>query len=1069
MRSPSSFAAAGFFAFRSPLLPLDDFVAWSRDLSAADAPDLDAAIAADRSILRARLRAVIARPEVREALFLASPSLDESVAFWEAKPDDERGLKVERTLTRYFARMTGRCTPFGLFAGCSKGAIGERTRFVIGERSTYRRQTRLDMDYVFSLCEALAAEPALRETLVYRPSSSLYRAAGQLRYAEARLADKQREYNLVGIEPTDYLIATLTRATGGARASELIDALVDPEAGIDRDDAAAFVTELVDAQVLVPELHPAVTGAQALDGLIGELAVHPADAARIAHELLVEVRAWLAAHDASPLGVEPARYRAVAERLAGLPVAIDLARLFQVDTVKPAPALELGRDVVDEVARVVTLLHGIAPPRREDALDRFRDAFVRRYEDREVPLGEALDEEAGIGFDTSTAPSADASPLLAGFQFPAVADNPRVAVTARSLLALAKLEQAIATGAREVVLTPEELAPLANPTPPPLPDSFSMIVSLAAASEAALAAGDYRIGWVGISGPSGANLLGRFCHGDPALAADVAAYLQAEEALRPAAVYAEIVHLPEGRLGNLLARPALRAYEIPYLGRSGVPADHQISVEDLMVSVRDGAIVLRSRRLDREVIPRMTTAHNFHNPRNLGVYRFLCAFQAHDTASLGWSWGVLERARFLPRVVVGRCVLAQATWRLEGPQLAALGKLRGAALVLAIRELRRDRGLPRYVEVADGDNTLPIDLDNILAIETFVQLVKARSEVVLQEVFPGHAEACASGPEGRFAHELVIPFTRTAAPKRSSHAARAPVGPRSFAPGTEWLYLRLYGGSGSIDHVLRSVAPAIEELRAAGAFDRWFFIRYSDPAWHLRLRFHGAPERLLGEVVPALERATRALLADGRIYRSELGTYDRELERYGGADGIALAEELFSIDSDAVLAIVQLLEGDAGAEARWRLALRGMDQLLDDLGFSPADKLAVAKLNRAGFGEEFSVGVGLERQLGDRFRSTRKSLEALLDPANDAASDLAPALAVLAERSRKLAPVAAALRDANLDIPLPILAGNYLHMYANRLLRGAHRAHELILHDLLVRLYEGRAARARRAGGGLGP
>ena len=59
----------------------------------------------------------------------------------------------------------------------------------------------------------------------------------------------------------------------------------------------------------------------------------------------------------------------------------------------------------------------------------------------------------------------------------------------------------------------------------------------------------------------------------------VEGHLRAEEALQPDAVFAEVVHLPEnGRTGNVILRPALRAYEIPYLGQSGVPAERQIPV-----------------------------------------------------------------------------------------------------------------------------------------------------------------------------------------------------------------------------------------------------------------------------------------------------------------------------------------------------------------------------------------------------------------------------------------------------------------------------------------------------------
>ena len=87
--------------------------------------------------------------------------------------------------------------------------------------------------------------------------------------------------------------------------------------------------------------------------------------------------------------------------------------------------------------------------------------------------------------------------------------------------------------------------------------------------------------------------------------------LQREEANQPDCVYAEIVHLPESRIGNILMRPVLRKYEIPYLCGTTLSEEFQIPVTDLLVRIEGDKVVLRSKKLNKQVIPRMTTAHNF--------------------------------------------------------------------------------------------------------------------------------------------------------------------------------------------------------------------------------------------------------------------------------------------------------------------------------------------------------------------------------------------------------------------------------------------------------------------------
>jgi thiopeptide-type bacteriocin biosynthesis protein len=1065
---------SGFFALRTPLLPFDELLAWGDGLGAPSAGDdparLEAAVAADRARLRQRLRLIYARPEVREALFVASPDLEQRLELWLREPDGEPGQKVERALVRYLARMAGRATPFGLFAGCSVGTLGNETRLALAERGRYRRHTRLDMDYLVPLTDALARQPGLRPALAFAVNTSLYPTPGRLRYLEVRRNGKGWTHHQVALEAADYLEAVLARAREGATPPALAAALLRAEPDAPQEDADECIRELIDNQALVSELRPAVTGPEP----IGPLAARLRERAGPAAERLVQARQELETLDAGGVGAEPGRHRHIAHLLEALPGEVNLARLFQVDMVKPVEGASLGPAVLAEVQRGVALLHRVARVPHDDPLDRFREAFVARYEGREVPLVEALDPDCGVGFGAPAGAVTDAA-LLDDLKFPE-APARMVPWGQREYALLRKLSEALAGDAAEVVLGPRDLEEMAGPALP-LPDAFAVTAAVAAASEEALAAGEFRVLLQGGSGPSGAPLLGRFCHADPELHEHVEQHLRAEEALEPDAVFAEVVHLPEGRLGNILARPVLRAYEIPYLGRAGVPADRQIPVSDLCVSVSSGLVILRSERLGRRVLPRLTSAHNFRAGQ--GIYAFLCALQAQGTAgALGWSWGPLGEAPFLPRVVSGRLVLSRASWRAEQDELGRLAQARGAARFRAVERWRQARRLPRWVALADGDNELPIDLDNVLAVDTLVELVKGRERATLVELFPGPDQLCARGPEGRFVHELVVPFLRKEEGGRMK-AEKRQEGPsdsscllppssfqkRSFPPGSEWLYVKLHTGPATLDRVLRDVVgPLVETVVRTGAVDRWFFIRYADPDWHLRLRFHGEPARLHAEVLPALEAAADPLLADGRAWRLQIDTYEREVERYGGPEGIVLAELLFHADSEAVLALAGLLAEDARGDARWRLALLGMHLLLADLGLDRDGRRAVLRTVRDSFAAEFHADANLRHQLGARFRTERRSLEALLDLAPGSDSALAAGLEVLRRRSERLAAVMAELRacarSGRLSVPLAGLAASYLHMHANRLLRSAQRAQELVLYDFLWRLCQSQAARA---------
>jgi class I lanthipeptide synthase len=831
-------------------------------------------------------------------------------------------------------------------------------------------------------------------------------------------------------------------------------------------EAEDFVGELLDSQILVSSLSPAITGPEPIHDLIDQLDEHAVT--RPVSRCLEGVRTALEDLDAAGLGAESDRYRGVARRLEDLPTEVELPRLFQVDMDKPAAGATLGPEVLAEIRRGIDVLKRLAGPSRGGPLERFRQEFVERYGDsRTVPLVEVLDEELGIGFEGAR--GSESAPLLEALPLAPPPGETTVSWGASARLLLGKLEEAMTAGAREIELTEKELAPFGPEVAEPLPDAFQVVATLAAVSSEALARGEFRLAFNGLCGPSGARFLGRFCHADETLRQAVEQHLRQEEALEPDALFAEVVHLPRGRLGNVLLRPLLRGHEIPFLGRSGAREERQIPITDLLVTVIGESIVLSSRNLRCRVIPRLTSAHNYLGPGSLGIYHFFGALQAHGVRQgLNWSWGPFEGLSFLPRVTSGRLVLSRARWRVVAQEIEELVRGDVTQRFHAVGRWRFRRRLPRFVMLLDGDNELLVDLDNVLSIDAFLALVRKRPALTLAELFPGPEELCVSGPEGRFVHELVIPFVRRRAvvpqpvPPISQAAAR-----RRFPPGSEWLYAKLYTGTSTADQVLREVVgPVVRGALAGGAADRWFFIRYSDPQWHLRLRLHGEPRRLHREVLPWLQQTVAPWLDSGRIWRLQLDTYEREVERYGGTEGIALAERLAHADSEAVLAIVESLAGDEGAAQRWRLGLCGLDLLLSDLGLESGAKLDLLHRIRESYAREFRAGAGLRKQLADRLRQERSVLEAMLDPGYGADHPLAPGLAALARRSRQLVPIVAELKSREaaqrLTVPLTRLVSSYLHMFVNRLIRSQGRAHELVLYDFLYHLTRSRQARSRQ-------
>jgi lantibiotic biosynthesis protein len=1073
--------SSGFFVLRTPLLPIEEFLRLGSP--AAQEPEVNASGGGDRASARAQLRRWLERPEVKEALWLASPEFLESLALWRTDPESPKGRKLEQALYRYMARMTARATPFGAFAGCSLGEVAGCTRLELGPRSGYRRATRMDMEYLCNLAETMSADPAQRGNFRFRRNTSLHLAADKYHHVRGQWLEGDHVFQLVATDPTPAVDATLLRAASGATAGSLVSSLVESDPEITRQDADVFITRLISSQLLVSELVPPATGVKPVDYMIEQLEQTSASSQAL-HSVAEQLRAL----DQGGLGADLGAYEAIANAVSHLGGEYKPGRFVQVDVIKPSAAVTLSQGLVNDILRAVAMLHSIRADSSQTVFASFQEQFQERYQDREVQLVEALDDEAGIGFENEDNPTSE--PLIAGIDFrPAEAALPDQAEAAenagttepepaRPILAR-RLEALRENQGMVLELDPELLEELKVADPLPLPDAFSAMGACFRGSGR-----EESFHLQSVSGPSGANLVARFCHADESLAQRVQEHLSAEEALSSGgAVFAEIAHLPEGRVGNVVCRPALRQYEIPYLATSGLPAQRQIALSDLTVSLRSGRIVLRSRRLGCEVLPRLTSAHNFTHPRGLKLYKFLCLLQHQGAcAELSWSWGAMEQATFLPRVAMGNIVFSLARWRVTQETAPELFEVRDAdAGDRRIDAWRKTNRVPRFAFIAEFDNQLLIDFETPLSVETFLEHIRKRPETLLVEMFPEPGDLLVHGPEGSFVHEMILPFVRrkprplAAAPVKAASTARTDVpanlDAQALAPDSEWLFAKLYCSPSHADRLLLElVQPLVKEMTNAETVPGWFFVRYGDPRWHLRLRFHGDPGHLSAHVLPALLERAAPFQRQGILWQLELDAYEPEVERYGGPLGIALAERLFQIDSELCLELLPRFSDDAGAELRWQLAFAGADRLLTRLGFSLAEKKALAEQMRAAREQSWIVDEAYRRQLARKFRSgeLRQSLTAILreeDGEANATGSLLPAdaLAAFARFSQRLQPVGEKVRSLDragqLTTTIHDLAASFVHMHFNRVLRSCHLEQEAVLCDLLVRTYASQLAK----------
>lgn len=205
-------------------------------------------------------------PWFNNALRLASPEL-----FVEKqKSNSSYSGKMKESLSKYWLRSSTRSTPFGMFASCSVGQIGEHTKIELSDKSQIQTKVRLDMNYLCSLVQYLETLPSLREQMTYTVNDSLYKIGERFRYVDYFYQNSARVHQLQEFEVTDYLLKVIEKAQEGCTIEELSQVIVEAE-GVTLDEARDFIKLLIDNQILKSEIEVAITGEDALARLINQL------------------------------------------------------------------------------------------------------------------------------------------------------------------------------------------------------------------------------------------------------------------------------------------------------------------------------------------------------------------------------------------------------------------------------------------------------------------------------------------------------------------------------------------------------------------------------------------------------------------------------------------------------------------------------------------------------------------------------------------------------------------------------------------------------------------------------
>ncbi|NHN25051.1 lantibiotic dehydratase [Flavobacterium jejuense] len=1002
-----------------------------------------------------------------EALYLSTPVLYDEYKKHIIKPiETEKGLKkLNVSLYKYESRASQRCTPFGLFAGLSIGEWKDKNQIVINSdlNETLIRSTRLDMNVLNSLVQELTKLESVKRYLKFFPNTSIYQVGENYRYIEYYYSNAKRFHKICKVDYSEYLEYILNQSSKGLTTIELINLLVDDEITI--EEASEFIQELIDSQILINELEPTVTGADYFNSVLNKLQKiyelnKDANLFQVLNTL-ISVNHSIKKIDVTILN-EVESYRQIHEQLKTILPDLAETNLFQTDLYKQTVQSEIDSKVQEQLKETLQFLNKITPVNTNEKLESFKKRFLNRFEDDTVPLLLALDVETGVGYmETGNHGIND---LIEDVYIPNANYGSELKWNALQSCLLHLLTKSREEKKKCIEISEKDF-PLIDFSENNLPSSFSAMFKL-------LDAETNNIYISGAGGSSAINLLGRFAVGNETVNEIVNTISKFEQEQFPNKILAEIVHLPESRTGNILARSAFRKYEIPYLAKSAVADDFQIKMEDLFIKIRNNKIILFDKRLQKEIIPRLGNAHNF-GFNSLPVYHFLCDLQTQyfSKSFVGFHWGILaNQFDFLPRVEYQNSILSAAKWQLKQKDLAPLQNKKKSNVEKHhyFFELKNKIELPDLFLIVQSDNELLIDTNNPIAVDTFIDIIKKSNEVILEEYLFTSKKALVQDTNNEmFTNECIAIVLNE---QKERHQIQNDfqlknITKQQFSIGSEWLYYKIYSGAKTADYILtEKIKKITKKLIEEKVIDHWFFIRYSDPETHLRFRLHIKDIVKYGYILHYINTELEPLINENRISKIQNETYKRELYRYGD-NTIELAELFFYNDSKFVVEMLDLLDTENGGTIRWQMAIRSVDAFLDDFGFDLNQKYELIDVLSDSFFKEHGGQQMLKVSLNTKYRNLRKQMEQLLDKSSEAQEEYYPIIELIENRSLSNKPLVKQLlqieKEKRLQVTINNLIASLLHMNLDRLFMGKNRTNEFVVYELLSRYYKGQIARKK--------
>ncbi|MDE5432193.1 lantibiotic dehydratase family protein [Elizabethkingia meningoseptica] len=669
----------------------------------------------------------------------------------EATHQNKEREKFEISLYKYYSRMCTRSTPFGFFSGVQTGIVSSRSFCSAFQIDPKQIEVKQEYDNLFLYNIIKENFNAENEDYYLFSNNTVNKYFHRYRYVEEMVKNPsgEKSFRIVQTEYNPILRRILKDSKNGINKSTLIRNLLD--SGYNYSELDEYITELVKNNLLIVNINPEINLKyfEKLNVFFKDISYNDNLKNLLSQYTLLQ-------NDHSK------RIETKYEEILSI-TKKDFPdnSLFNCTATIRKNEIVLDRKFFMQIRKLIPFFNKISPLQNRGNLMEFINKFHEKYEFQEIPLLEVLDRDIGIGFPVNNGHIIKNEFIDDLKKFISSKE-----ITSKSNIVLNDLERTINTKIIKAFRENERIIQLKDEDFESNNQWSDLPVTIYGSAKLFYEKGKEKIAINGFSGSSAVNLLARFSFVNEGIKEYIDEIVELEQKQQrkehKKSVIAEIVFIPDVRISNVIEHPVFYDYFIPIMNNPALlnPAK-PIHLDDLFLRLSPNKrLVLWSKSLKAEVVPRLTNAHNY-SKSDLDIYKFLCELQHQGQRSfIGFSFGALAGLySFIPRFEYNGIVISEARWFIDSSEINHIKKTSDNKrdMLKGIEALWSRYKLPRYVLFVYGDNELLIDITNEISVQILVKESRKLNKVELKEFLL--RESYLKDREGQqYSHEILVAF-----------------------------------------------------------------------------------------------------------------------------------------------------------------------------------------------------------------------------------------------------------------------------------------------------------------------